>query len=401
MSEERSVIAVAGHICLDIIPNLDNYSSDLKSSFIPGKLIAVGEATLSAGGVVSNTGLALHRLGIPTRLMGKVGNDYLGRITQEILRNYDPNLTEGMIVASGEDSSYTLVFNPPGIDRTFFHFPGQNDSLEAADIPYNRLGDVGVFHFGYPPVLRRMYLEGGRELAGLLKGVKAEGVSTSLDMAMPDPNSEAGQVDWVALLERVLPYTDLFLPSLEETLFMLERETYQRLQQASPGGDVIQQIDGALLSRLGRQLLRMGAGVVGLKLGNQGLYVRTTNDLPRLTALAGGALANTESWEDRELLAPCFQVAVVGTTGAGDCSNAGFLAGLIKGLPIERVMTGAVAVGALSVENATPASNLPHWEAIQVRVRSGWEQKPTSISLPGWRWDAKMRLWVGPGGHTG
>ena len=49
------------------------------AGFAPGRLLQIGPATFSTGGPVSNTGLALHRLGIATRLMGKVGDDLLGQ----------------------------------------------------------------------------------------------------------------------------------------------------------------------------------------------------------------------------------------------------------------------------------------------------------------------------------
>ena len=44
----------------------------------------------NAGGAVSNVGLALHRLGIPTRLMGKIdcqgGNTQIGKVLSETRR---------------------------------------------------------------------------------------------------------------------------------------------------------------------------------------------------------------------------------------------------------------------------------------------------------------------------
>ena len=74
--EDRAPCAavVAGHICLDIIPLLES-----EVAFSPGQLVEIGPAILSTGGPVSNTGLALHRLGIDARLMGKIADDQIGR----------------------------------------------------------------------------------------------------------------------------------------------------------------------------------------------------------------------------------------------------------------------------------------------------------------------------------
>ncbi|MGZ3675869.1 MAG: carbohydrate kinase family protein, partial [Ktedonobacterales bacterium] len=64
-------IAVAGHICLDVIPAMSGASDALR----PGALVHVGPAQFATGGTVANVGLALHRLGMRPRLIGKIGDD--------------------------------------------------------------------------------------------------------------------------------------------------------------------------------------------------------------------------------------------------------------------------------------------------------------------------------------
>ncbi|MCK4602884.1 MAG: carbohydrate kinase family protein, partial [Phycisphaerae bacterium] len=63
MQDEQVQVVVAGHICLDIIPTFSELKGDLAAAFVPGNLINVGPAVTATGGAVSNTGLALHRLG--------------------------------------------------------------------------------------------------------------------------------------------------------------------------------------------------------------------------------------------------------------------------------------------------------------------------------------------------
>src|SRR5947209_17605355 len=87
-SEEVEAV-VAGHICLDIIPTLVGDSV----VFAPGRLIEAGKAIVATGGPVSNTGLALHKLGVTTRLMGKVGDYLLGPAILSIIETYAPGLT--------------------------------------------------------------------------------------------------------------------------------------------------------------------------------------------------------------------------------------------------------------------------------------------------------------------
>lgn len=385
-------IIVAGHLCLDLIPTFDARDDALGQMLVPGKLVHVGPAVTATGGAVSNTGQALHRLGIATQLMGKVGDDMFGRAILDVIRRQAESLVETVIVSPGEASSYTVVINPPGVDRIFFHCPGANDTFCAADVDLSRLAGARLFHFGYPPLMRRMFLDNGAELAGLLRQVKAAGLTTSLDMALPDPNSEAGRVDWPALLANALPHVDLFVPSLDEILFMLDRPRFETL---SAGGNLTARIDGPLLAELAERLFELGAAVVMLKLGNQGAYLRTTANAGRLANL--GAITLPAGWLGRELLAPVFAANVVGTTGAGDCTIAGFLAGVVKGLTIEEALRAAVAVGACNVESPDAVSGIPAWDTVQSRLAAGWAQRPVSLELPGWQWDERHGLWRGPG----
>jgi sugar/nucleoside kinase (ribokinase family) len=94
----------------------------------------VGAAALSTGGAVSNVGLALHRLGIGTQLMGKIGRDLFGQAIAQVVASFDPHLTAGMIVDDAAVSSYAVVINPPGVDRVFLHCPGANDTFGACNI---------------------------------------------------------------------------------------------------------------------------------------------------------------------------------------------------------------------------------------------------------------------------
>ncbi|MHB1630542.1 MAG: carbohydrate kinase family protein [Bacilli bacterium] len=389
---------VAGHICLDIIPAI-SHRGGFEQAFAPGRLLEVGAAALATGGAVSNTGLALHKLGIPTRLMGKVGDDIFGRAILTILESYHPTLIDRMIVSRGEASSYSVVISPPHVDRIFLHYPGANDTFGAADIQLPDLNDVSLFHFGYPPLMRRLYADGGIELAAILRTVKERHITTSLDMARPDPQADAGRADWPAILRRALPYVDVFLPSFEEILFMLDRDRFEALKRASGADELILLADGALLRNLADRLLSWGAGVVGIKLGDQGLYLRTSASSRRWDDMGAGfpTGAAVEAWRGRELLAPCFFVEMVGTTGAGDSTVAGFLAALLHGMAPEEALTRAVAVGACNVEAADAASGVQSWDAVEKRMQAGWKRRSVTMPLSGWNWDARRAVWAGPG----
>ena len=394
MKQNIPDIIVAGHICLDIIPTFAMSSSDLNSILVPGKLIDVGQAVLATGGTVSNTGIALHRLGVSTGLMGKIGNDLFGQAILDILRGHAPGLADGMIVDNRATTSYSVVLSPPGLDRIFLHCPGANDTYCSDDIAYEKLDGAKLFHFGYPPLMRRMYSDGGVNLAMMLQKVKQKGLTTSLDLAKPDPASDAGKVDWKEILARSLPHVDIFLPSFDELLFMLDRDAHDKMIQGSI------EITGKMLGDISERLLQMGPAIIAIKLGDQGLYVRTTPDVKRLARVGLIASSEVDAWCGQELLSPCFEVKVVGTTGSGDCTIAGFLAALVKNKSLKEAATAAVAAGACNVEAADSTSGVPTWPALQNRIAAKWPQRNVKLALPGWKQNHDAGLWIGPNDHV-
>jgi len=386
---------VAGHICLDIFPSLAGVSPEaFAQSFTPGHLIQCGPAALATGGAVSNVGQALHLLGIPVTLMGKIGADLFGQAVRQIVEARGPGLADGLIVDPTATTSYTVIINPPAVDRILLHYPGPNDTFSAADVRYDLTAQATLFHFGYPPIMRRMYEADGAELIEIFRRVRADGVTTSLDMAFPDPAAPAGRADWAKILRGVLPYVDIFLPSVEEILFMLRRSTYEDLHRRY-GADLLEGITPELLSNLGDELLAMGAKIVGLKLGHRGFYLRTA-DRAAMARLGRAAPRDPAAWADLEIWTPCFQVEVVGTAGAGDATVSGFLAGLLRGLSPAEAVTAAVAVGACCVEAADTLSGIRPWEETIARIASGWPRHTLTLDTAGWQPDAEHGLWIRP-----
>jgi sugar/nucleoside kinase (ribokinase family) len=382
---------VAGHICLDIIPDLSAFTaSGFFDAFRPGRLLEVGAATTSTGGAVSNTGLALSRLGVPSTLVCKVGDDPFGQIVRSIVSSHDPTLAAGVQVDAAASTSYSVIVSAPDSDRIFLHHPGAGDSFAAADVADDLLARAALFHFGYPPVMRRMYREEGRELVELFRRAKESGATSSLDLALPDPGSESGRADWPRILASVLPQVDLFLPSAEELLAMLGRQLFDQLARRGPVPDGI---GTELLRELADEALAGGAAVVGLKLGERGLYLRTAAE-KRLGEMGRARPANPAAWAGRELWAPCFRVQVAGTTGAGDATVAGFLAALLRGSSLERAVTSAVAVGACNVETVDSLGGILGWEETQARIEAGWERLPVRPEGGTWDWDEANGLWT-------
>ena len=349
-------VLVAGHLCLDLIPAL---SGD--AELLPGRLVEAGPATLQTGGVVSNVGRALSTLGLPVRLVGTVGDDPFGRIVRDLLGDLGGSLT----VCPGEPTSYTVVVQTGRAERTFLHAPGCNDAFGAEDVPDAAFEGVEIMHFGYPPLMRRMVEDGGRELERLLARAKARVPLVALDLSLPDPETPSGRADWPAILERCLPLVDVFLPSVDELLFCLDRPTFDALQGASLG-----HLPPAMVERLADKALALGPKAVGVKVGERGFLLKT----------APGAEGLGRGWGAATLWHPCFLVDVAGTTGSGDATVAGFLFALAHGMGPLDACRAAVAVGACGVEAPDAVSGIRPWPATQARIDAGWPS--LGVSLP-------------------
>jgi len=384
---------VAGHLCVDLIPEIDRATAESASFMEPGRLTESGRLTVSTGGAVSNTGISMHRLGLDVRLVARLGNDTTGFLARDLVAAHSRTLSEHLSFSEGEPSSYTLVISPPGIDRTFLHCPGTNNTFGPEDLSPELLSRARLLHFGYPTLMRRMFADGGGELAALLKRGRDAGATVSLDMAMPDPARPSGQADWQAICGRALPMVDLFVPSAEELLYMLRQERFLELADTVGQAGMLDALGCDEIVGLAEQALDLGARVVLLKLGHRGCYLRS-REVPDDV---GGALTPlVGQWRHKELWVPVYVAEVVTTTGAGDAAIAGFLGGILRGQSAGQALRSAAAVGACNVEAADATSGVRTWQETQARIQSGWAHRAMDCPARGWSWDEDGQVWIGP-----
>ncbi|HNR29754.1 MAG TPA: carbohydrate kinase family protein [Candidatus Hydrogenedentes bacterium] len=394
MEREFDVMA-AGHLCLDVIPRFaDTGARDIGRLLRPGKLVNVGPARISTGGPVSNTGINLKTLGARVCFCARVGDDAFGRLTIDLLRA--SGHAEGVHVVSGAGSSYTVVIAPPGIDRIFLHNPGTNDTFGLEDLDPALIARCRHFHFGYPPLMEGMYANEGAGLETVLRIAKEAGATTSCDMSLPDADSPSGRAPWRRILERVLPYVDIFLPSVEETLYMLDPDRFLRMKREHQDADLIDVVDPALYSEMATETLGMGAKMVSLKTGHRGFYLRT-GPAAAFDGMGAARPGDPENWADRELWAPAFVVPQFGSaTGSGDSAIAGFLAAYVRGCTIEQALRCATCCGWQNVQVLDAVSGIRSWEETTALLDERMPHIDAQIDATGWRWDAEIALWRGP-----
>jgi sugar/nucleoside kinase (ribokinase family) len=262
-----------------------------------GKLVFVDQITLQMGGCASNTGVALQKLGVPTAVVGKVGQDGFGDFVIHELESAGVD-TRGVARDTEFNTSATLVSVADDGERTFIHYRGANGALRPEEFDYDFIAEADFLH-----VAGVFLMPGfdGEPAARALAEAKRRGVKTCCDTAW----DASGR--WDELMAPMLPYIDYFLPSLEEA-----REITGLVAPAD--------VAASLLDR--------GVSVVALKMGADGCGVWT---------------------RDGHWTAPRFTISAVDATGAGDAFCAGFICGLTRGWDYERCATLGNATGALCV----------------------------------------------------
>ncbi|MFA6174607.1 MAG: PfkB family carbohydrate kinase [Kiritimatiellales bacterium] len=354
---------VAGYLGVDIAPGFppDRASVPASELFRPGKLIETEGLSISLGGVVANTGLAMKKFGQRVELMGCVGCDALGDVVVTQLQ--EQGVTGGIRRNRRAGTAYGIVVAPPGMDRIFFEDPGCNGVFSSDDIDCKTVAESRLFHFGYPPLMKSLWENDGAELQKLFKRVRELGTATSLDMALPDSDSPAGKADRQSILANTLPYVDIFVPSIEEILFMLEPEHYARILAGTAGGDMVDAIPQELFERLADRILDMGVNVLMIKAGHRGAYIRT-GDIGKLNSstplrVPSGGQAPRGLWAAP---LPVDALRFKNACGAGDCAVAGFLSALLNGAEIETAARYAMLAGRDNLYGVDAYSGLSDWK---------------------------------------
>lgn len=285
-------------VCLGILV-ADVVGKPIEAFPPKGTLAAVDRMELHAGGCAANTGISLAKLSVSTAVLGKVGRDGFGDFLAQTLERHGVE-SSGLARDDREATSATMVAVDAQGERTFLHYQGANAAFTADDVDWAPIEAASILHIAGPFLMPR-YM--GADNAAVLKRAKALGKTTTLDTVW-DPTDR-----WMSVLEPCLPYLDYALPSLEEARRITGREAPRDIAQV---------------------LLDGGVQTVGLKMGQEGAYVR--------------------SRDGDEFTVPPFPVNAVDALGAGDAWVAGFLCGLTRGWDLETTARFANAVGACSVQ---------------------------------------------------
>lgn len=154
-------------------------------------------------------------------------------------------------------TSDSIVTQASGRDRTFWPYSGANEHFDGRDLD---LDGVDLLHVGYPNLLTQLCLDEGARLVELFQRARDVGCATSVDLAVVELTDPGRAARWTAFLQRVLPYTDVVSPSLDDLNSALDWQ----LPATAEG-----------LAEAAEQLLGWGVGVALVTAGTAGLQAAT------------------------------------------------------------------------------------------------------------------------------
>lgn len=283
-------------VCAGVIV-ADHLCSPISHFPAAGELVKADELILNIGGCAANAAVVLSKLGIRSKVCCRVGDDFFGRYVAESLASYGVD-SRCLSVDPSRATSQSLIVNVRRQDRRFIHSFGANEGLSAQDLDAPLATNPKVIYVGGFLILPGLDPEA---LALRFDRARKSGTMTVLDVATPGPG------DYLRQLRPVLPFTDVFLPNTDEATLILGES------------DPVRQ---ALAFR------DLGAKCVVVTRGEQGAIVVSDALQARLGA---------------------YPIDYVDGTGGGDSFDAGYIAGLIEGLPELECLKLASAVGASCV----------------------------------------------------
>lgn len=269
----------------------------------------VSSISLVVGGSAAITAVAAARLGLRVTLAAAIGADPAGEFMRSQLESAGVD-TSAIVVRPAVATGMTVALSRAG-DRAILTATGAMASLAAEEVPETVLSAVRHVHVSSYFLLEQSL---GPGLATLLATARAHGASTSVDTNW-DPAGRWGGDQ----LREVLAQTDILLPNEEEAL---------RLSGKPP-------LEAAVAT-----LTSAGPKVV-VKLGARGAMC------------ADGAVVHS-------ITPPSpLDGAFVDATGAGDCFNAGLIAGLLRGLDLPAAARLGCAAGSASTRAAGGTAAAP------------------------------------------
>jgi len=296
-------VVVLGGINMDLVTISPRFPQ-------PGETVVGSRFLTYPGGKGANQAVAAARMGAPTAMVGRVGDDMFGLQLIDTLAaggiNVDgiaiaPDTTSGIAVISIDESAQNQIIQVLGANITCGEAESGRVLLALADASTLLL-----------------QLEVSVDLSlQVAKEAYALGKTVILDPGPVRP-----------IPPEFFPFCSVITPNETEA-------------QALVGFPVV---DATTAAQAAEQLLDIGVGVAVVKLGAQGVYYATAD---------GGDFV------------PPFPVEAVDSVAAGDAFNGALAVSLAEGATLHQSVRMAAAAGALAVTKSGAQDSMPYREEVE------------------------------------
>jgi sugar/nucleoside kinase (ribokinase family) len=284
----RFDVTIAGELNLDLI------LYGLPEQLAPERELLADRMMLTLGSSSAIVAHNLAALGSRVGFQSRIGDDSLGQIALERLRQGGVDVSQVRIAAGAITTGLTVILHHEAW-RNILTYSGTIAETSWQDLDLDYLADSRHFHFSSYYLQRALRPRVGE----LFQRLKAKGLTISLD-TNDDPDDR-----WDGDLKDVLRHVDVFLPNEREACKAAGTENME-----------------AAIRKLSEWV-----PLVVVKLGRKGAM-----------AQRGG----------ERFVSPSREVATVDTVGAGDSFDAGFLHQFVRGVDLQTGLASGNLAGALS-----------------------------------------------------
>jgi ribokinase len=265
--------------------NLD-FIQKVPRFIMPDDEVEIKELTLSIGGSASNFTVGISRLNVKTGIIGRIGDDYFGRLAVGEFKK--EGVDTKRLVMEDEKTGMSFIAVDPEGERSMYTFIGANEkfSLKKEDINYIKASQLLHITQMYKNVVNK--------------------ASKHANFLSFNPGAILSSFGY-SKLEKIIRRTDI--------LFLNKKE--MSILTGTTGNE------GASI------LLDIGAKMVIMTCGEQGANLYTETGI---------------------IHSPARKTKVEDTTGAGDAFAAGFIAAYIKGNELKKCLDFANLVASCCVK---------------------------------------------------
>lgn len=262
--------------------------------------------SLQGAGTAATALAVLAKLGVPTRFVGKVADDYSGRFVRTGLEALGVDTRALIAQPGGVSPSHVVLVEAGRARHTVLRAQGTVAALELEELPAEVFAGV-----------RLLVVDGAQPAVALALAARARAAGVPVVL---DANG------WSAAVAELTASADVVIA------------TERYLVQVAPRGE---------LEASMQAVLALGPRTVIVTMGREGSV-----------GLQGEKLVRQ----------PPLLIEVADTTGAGDVFLGGYCYGLLQDLPLERCMQLASAAAGLSCRSLGPRSGLPSLAELQAAL---------------------------------